>query len=115
MKPLTTAQLKQKNAEFAGSGGGSEANRDLGFRPAFFDMATCLVHLSRYRDGRPAPFHLLDGLPEEVVLLRSSCGHVITTKPTLVAGFERKGFFYTRAATARAVAEWSQSANTPQA
>ena len=110
MKPLTNAQLKQENEQVAGSGGRSEDNRDLGFRPAFFDMATCLVHLSRYRDGRPAPFHLLDGLPEEVVIIRSSCGHVITTKSTLIAGFERKGFFYPRSAAARAVAEWTPPA-----
>ena len=83
----------------------SQANA-LGFRPAFFDFATCSVYPSRYRDGRPAPFHLLDGLPEEAVLVRSGCGRVVATKSTLIAGFERNGFFYTRAAAARAVAEW---------
>lgn len=84
-----------------------QLSRDLGFRPAFFDCATARIYLSRYRDGRVAPFHLLDGLPDEVVLVRAECGHVVATKSTLISGFERHGFFYTRSATARAIAEWS--------
>lgn len=107
MKRLTMTVLQQDDARYAGSGGHSEVNRDLGFRPAFFDCATCAIYLSRYRDGRIAPLHLLDGLPDDVVLVRSQCGRVIVAKSSLVAGFERNGFFYTRAAAARAVAQWS--------
>jgi hypothetical protein len=68
----------------------------VGFRPAFFDYATFAIYLSRYHDGRLAPMHRLDGLPDGV-----AC------RPSLLAGFERKGFFYTRAAAARATAEWA--------
>jgi hypothetical protein len=107
MKRLTTMVLQQENDRFAGTGGRSEVNRDLGFRPAFFDCATCTVYLSRYRDGRIAPLHLLDGLPDDVVLVRAQCGRVVVVKSSLISGFERNGFFYTRAAAARAVAEWS--------
>jgi hypothetical protein len=107
MKRLTATVLQQEDARYAGTGGRSEANRDLGFRPAFFDCATCIVYLSRYRDGRVAPFHLLDGLPEDVVLVRADCGRVAVVKSSLISGFERNGYFYTRAAAARAVAEWS--------
>jgi hypothetical protein len=80
----------------------------LGFRPAFLDTATFSIHLSRYADGQPAPFHLLDGLPDEVVVARSVFGsRILAAKATLVPGFERKGFFYTAPAAARAAAEWT--------
>jgi hypothetical protein len=107
MKRLTTTVLQKENERFAGTGGRSEVNRDLGFRPAFFDCATCAIYLSRYRDGRVAPLHLLDGLPDEVVLVRAQCGRVVVVKSSLISGFERNGFFYTRAAAAKAVAQWS--------
>lgn len=106
MKPMNGQQLQRENKVHAGSHGVSHANRHLGFRPAFLDVATMQVHESRFADGRPAPFHLLDGLPEEVVLRRSPLGRVLAAKSTLVSGFVRKGFFYTRAAAARAAAEW---------
>ncbi len=48
--------------------------------------------------------HLLDGLPDEVVVDRARSGRVLRTRASLVAGFERKGMFYTRKAAARAVA-----------
>ena len=100
---INETTLHHHDAGYAGHGA---ADADLGFRPAFFDFATCAIHLSRYRDGRVAPFHLLDGLPDEAVLVRSSCGRVVSVKASLIAGFERGGFFYTRAAAARAVTEW---------
>ena len=82
----------------------------LGFTPAFLDYATCTIYPSRFADGRAAPMHLRDGLPDEVVVSRSLLGRVLATKATLVAGFERGGFFYTRTAAARAIAEWSAPA-----
>jgi hypothetical protein len=103
---LTITVLNEENEPYDESGIFG-THRDPGFRPAFFDCATCTTYLSRYRDGRAAPLHLLDGLPDEVVLLRAEDGRVVMTKPTLFAGFERNGFFYTRASTARALAEWS--------
>jgi hypothetical protein len=107
MKRLMNAQLlKQENADHAGSGGRSQANRGLGFHPAFLDTGTFAIYLSRFADGRPAPFHMLDGLPDEVVVARSTSGRVVAAKGTLVSGFERNGFFYTRTAAARAAAEW---------
>ena len=107
MKRLSIDLLKQDNARHAGSGGVSEGNRDLGFRPAFFDYATGATYLSRYRDGREAPFHMLDGLPESAVVTRLACGRVVAAKATLVSGFERHGYFYTRRAAARAVLQWT--------
>jgi hypothetical protein len=108
MKRLVNAQLlKQENVAHAGTGGRSDGNCGLGFHPAFLDTATFAIYLSRFADGRPAPFHMLDGLPDEVVLVRSTSGRVVAAKATLISGFERNGFFYTRTAAARAAAEWT--------
>jgi hypothetical protein len=103
---LSEAVLKQENAAHAGTGGRSEGNRGLGFRPAFLDFATQTIYLSRFADGRIAPFHLLDGLPDAVVADRLASGRVTATKATLISGFERNGYFYTRAAARRAATEW---------
>jgi hypothetical protein len=108
MKRVMNEELiRKQNVAFAGTGGRSEENRNLGFRPAFFDFGTQTIYLSRFANGRPAPFHTLDGLPEEVVVDRSPTGRVISAKATLISGFERSGFFYTRTAAARAAAEWT--------
>jgi hypothetical protein len=110
MKRLTMSVLQEQDERYAGTGGRSDVNRDLGFRPAFLDCSTCAIYLSRFRDGRIAPLHVLDGLPDDVVLVRAETGHALMVKSSLVAGFERHGFFYTRRAAARAVAEWSAAA-----
>lgn len=106
MKPMNDQQLQRENEAHGGSPGVSNANRHLGFRPAFLDIATMAIHESRFADGRLAPFHLLDGLPDEAVVRRSPLGRVLLAKSTLVSGFVRNGFFYTRAAAARAAEEW---------
>jgi hypothetical protein len=102
-------QLRQENAAYAGSGGVSQSNASLGFRPAFLDFSTQTIYPSRFADGRPAPIHLLDGLPDEVVTDRLSSGRVVAAKATLISGFERGGFFYTRGAAVRACVEWSKA------
>jgi len=56
---------------------------NLGFRPAFLDFATMTIY------------------PSEVAAT------MLGTRATLVAGFERNGFFYTRTAAARAAMEWA--------
>ncbi len=104
---MNKEQLRHENAAHVGTGGRSEENTGLGFRPAFLDFATQTIHLSRFADGRLAPCHLLDGLPDEVVIDRSDWGRVVSAKATLISGFERNGYFYTRAAASRAVAEWT--------
>jgi len=54
--------------------------------------------------------HLLDGLPDDVVVERAASGRVLAAKDTLISGFERNGFFYTRSAAARAAAQWGRTA-----
>ncbi|MBY4675333.1 sigma-54-dependent Fis family transcriptional regulator [Marinobacterium arenosum] len=99
---LTPAALLQQNALFIGSGGASEGNRSLGFLPAFYDMDTGGVYPSRFANGLQAPMHLLDGLPEDLVVARQEDGRVTAVKPGVVAGFLRHGQFFTRQQAAQA-------------
>lgn len=106
---LSRETLKRENTLHAGTGGRSQENSGLGFAPAFFDYATCTIHPSRFANGALAPFHVLDGLPDEAVAMRSPCGRVIAAKATLISGFVRGGFFYTRSAAARLLREWDRT------
>lgn len=106
-RPMTRKRIANENAVHAGTGGRSQENTGFGFAPAFLDFATCTIHPSRFADGRDAPFHNLDGLPDEVVADRAPSGRVVAAKSSLIAGFVRGGFFYTRSAAARAAVEWS--------
>lgn len=63
MNPM---MLQRENSAYEGSGGVSAANRSLGFRPAFRSLETGSVYPSRFADGRSAPIHVIDGLPNEV-------------------------------------------------
>ncbi|MGZ5037470.1 MAG: hypothetical protein ACXWG1_00880 [Usitatibacter sp.] len=107
---ITERQLERENSVHVGTGGRSQENAGLGFRPAFYDFATQKIYPSRFADGRLAPFHLLDGLPDEAVADRAPNGRVVSAKATLISGFVREGYFYTRTAAARAVREWSPEA-----
>ena len=82
--------------------------KPLGFSPVFLDFDTFTIYPSRFADGRPAPLHLLDGLPDEVVIDRGPSGRPVAAKATLISGFERSGFFYTRRAAANAAHEWAR-------
>lgn len=104
-RALTVDRLRRENTVFQGSGGVSDCNRELGFRPAFLDTDTGIVYVSCSRDGIPAPYHRLDGLPEELIRERDDKGRVIAVKTTVVSGFERDGCFYTREQAANMVVE----------
>ena len=104
--PMSRNRLESESEAHAGTGGVSAGSGAYGFRPAFLDYATQSIYLSRFADGRPAGFHLIDGLPDEVVVERDVSGRAVKAKATLISGFVRRGFFYTRAAAARARAEW---------
>lgn len=83
-----------------------EALHAHGFRPAFYDCATCTLHASRHPDGSPAGIHDFDGLPEELVVVRTDEGRVLAVKSSLMAGYERGGYFYTHATAMRATQDW---------
>jgi hypothetical protein len=97
--------LQRENVEFRGTGGRSQENGSLGFCPAFLDQDTSAVYPACLANGCPAPCHLLDGLPPEVVLTRTSNGRVATVKASIVSGFLLDGQFFTREAAARKASE----------
>lgn len=100
---MTENVLRQENLAFRGTGGLSQENHSVGFRPAFLDSDTGIVYASCYANGEPAPFHLLDGLPEELVMARHATGRVAAVKQTVVSGFVLRERFYTREQAAQAV------------
>ncbi len=104
---MTTSRLERENRRYAHSGGVSENCCGQGFRPAFVDRATGILYLSRNPNGTVAPFHRLDGLPAEVIEARDPTGRVVAVKPSIEAGFERGGVFYSRAQAADAVSRES--------
>ena len=93
---LTKSALAVESANYRGTRGVSENNRGAGFQPAFIDRQSGIVHLSRFPDGRRAPCHLLEGLPDELVIARDERGRVTGVKGSVVSGFVHGGCFYTR-------------------
>ncbi|WP_169198989.1 hypothetical protein [Aromatoleum buckelii] len=93
---MTERALERENVRFLGTGGISAENRCRGFRPAFRDAQTNIVYPSCFADGRRAPCHLLDGLPDEVVVARDAAGRVAAVKASVTSGFVCDGRFYTR-------------------
>lgn len=95
-RAMTDERLMQETQLHRGTGGISDENRSLGFRPAFMDQETSAVYVSCFGDGRPSPFHLIDGLPDELVVARDVVGRAAAVKDSVVAGFVRGGRFYSR-------------------
>ena len=93
---LTRRALRQQNRRFRGTGGVSAENQAYGFAPAFLDTQTEVIHRACFADGRPAPMHLLEGLPPALVVARDAAGRVIAIQATVLAGFVRGDRFYTR-------------------
>ena len=88
--------LEQETTAYQGSGGVSADNRPFGFRPAFRSTETGRVYPSRFADGRPAPIHVIDGLPDELIVARSEAGKVTSVKHSVQSGFTLNGRFYDR-------------------
>lgn len=93
---MTIRILRKEQVDFKGTGGLSQENRSSGFVPAFSDARTGATYLSRFADGRLAPFHLLDGLPPALIARRTVSGRVLAAKDSVISGFFRDGQFYTR-------------------
>jgi len=96
--------LQQETVAYQASGGVSAGNRPFGFRPAFRNTETGRVYPSRFADGRPAPIHMIDGLPDELVVTRSAAGRITSVKDSVQSGFTLNGCFYDRSEAARRVA-----------
>jgi hypothetical protein len=103
-RPLDGRGLREQNRVYAGTGGVSANNRAAGFVPGFLNTRTGVAVTSRFANGRPAPVHVLDGLPEEWIAERSPDGMATKACQGVVAGFVRLGRFYSRDEAARALA-----------
>ena len=99
---LTPQCLQQETVEFRGTGGISTENSGCGFCAAFIDTATDKTVVSCFADGRPAPVHVLDGLPNDWISERDASGTVVAVIDTVVPGFLKDGRFYTREQAAAA-------------
>jgi hypothetical protein len=93
---LCNEDLEKDNKVFSGTGGVSEANRVHGFLPAFQDTETGEVYLSCHKKGNQAPIHLLEGLPEKLIVKRDEDNNVTEVKASIVPGFVKNEQFYTR-------------------
>ena len=93
---LSDQRLHEENVLFRGTGGVSAENQAAGFQPAFKDMETGKVYLSCFSDGRFAPMHLIEGLPEEIVVARGQEGRVAVLKQSVISGFVLLDRFFTR-------------------
>jgi hypothetical protein len=97
---VTRATLRHQNRAFAGTAGVS-AGSGPAYVPAFRDGDSGHIAVARYADGRPAPMHLLDGLPAEWAVARDGRGRITAVKGSVVGGFLRNGVFFTRDEVAR--------------
>ncbi|WP_438951962.1 sigma-54-dependent Fis family transcriptional regulator [Porticoccus sp.] len=102
---LTVDALRDENDAFRGTGGISEENRTMGFKPAFYDMETATIHASKFTNGGEAPMHVLDGLPADLIVSRQQNGKVNSVKPGVIAGFVQRDRFYTREQAALTTAQ----------
>lgn len=93
---LNAETLRQENISFQNSGGISQNNHSRGFRPAFLDTLSGKTYLARFADGRPAPFHLLDGLPATLIDDTVAPGTGRNIRKTVISGFVLEQRFYTR-------------------
>jgi len=93
---FTPMRLRQENQAFAGTGGISRNNCDLGFQAAFQDSATGRVEPARFADGSLAPMHILSGVPAEWIVQRDAEGHPTVLLDSIISGFLRNSVFYTR-------------------
>jgi len=75
---------------------------------AFLAPTGCGIHVDLKTPGtEPA---IAGALRRHGVVERSPAGRVVSAKATLISGFVRDGFFYTRSAAARAARQWGSSA-----
>ena len=101
--PWSAKTLKAENRMYAGTGGVSAGSRASGFQPGYYNCDTGEIVISRFADGRPAPVHVLEGLPAHWVEARGERGDDVRVSASVITGFVRDGIFYTRKAAAAAI------------
>ena len=111
MLTFSKRYLELEKAAHRGTGGICAENRHLGFVPAFMDTDTGKVFPSAFADGRPSPFHMLDGLPDDLVVARDRQGRPSQVVGTIIAGFTLDSRFFTREQAAAQVSRAASSAD----
>lgn len=94
-KLFTNSELEIETRKYRNTGGASQGNGGYGFIPAFKDSADGAIYLSRTAGGELAKLHILDGLPQHLIVAKEH-DRVTAVKETLVAGFVLKDCFFTR-------------------
>ncbi|HYQ71148.1 MAG TPA: hypothetical protein VET88_04365 [Gammaproteobacteria bacterium] len=107
LQTISEETLARENLRYTGTGGVSANNRNRGFVPAFLDTETGKVYRSRFPNGKPAPVHVLAGLPDELVDANCPSGGYRSIKHSVVSGFILEDRFYSRESAAQAVASGS--------
>lgn len=102
---LTSEEVAKQSVAYRGTGGVSAENRDYGFLPAFLDREDGRIHVSCHADGSPAAAHRFDGMPPEWVVERDLLGKPCAVKASVVVGFVRDGYFFTREQVAQLI-QW---------
>jgi hypothetical protein len=106
-RPLSEETLAQENLRYNGSGGISANNRNQGFIPAFMDTETGNVYRSRFPNGKPAPIHVLAGLPDELLDTHCHPNSHRSIKHSVISGFILEDRFYSREAASQATTSGS--------
>ena len=68
----------------------------LSLVPGFLDTDTGKIYRSCFADGRPAPVHLLDAIPAELVAAHDASGKARSLVPSVISGYISGARFYTR-------------------
>ena len=102
---LTSDDVAQQSLAYRGTGGVSAENRAFGFLPAFLDRESGHIHLSCDARGIPAAIHQFDGMPADWVVECDHDGKPRAVKASIVAGFVREGYFFTREQAAQLI-QW---------
>ncbi len=103
-RKLSVLSLQEENQTYAGTGGVSNCNRGAGFIPAFLDPDSDIAYPSCFANGKPAPIHIFDGLPNSLVKRSIVTGKAYALQKQLVSGFLKNEKFYTRSEVARLLA-----------
>lgn len=102
---ITLVELAEQSKAYRGTGGVSAENMMYGFQPAFLDRDSRDIHLSCDAAGVPVQFHSFEGIPAAWVVERDVHGRPCAVKSSVVAGFVRDGYFFTREQAAQLV-QW---------
>lgn len=92
-EPLSYSRLVAEATQYVGTGATSAESVCT---PAFRDDVSGRVYPATFADGRPAPLHLLAGLPDHLIAERDAGGRPIAAVASVTPGFIDGDRFFTR-------------------